>query len=555
MVIEAKQFERLVSKRDHLLEKNIDKGVELVKANLRKEMRNKIKEGEKKKLSKEKIVREKKKSVRTQKPLHLKKKVLQKSLVEKKKPVKKSLTSRTSGKKFLTVPEIKKQSKISEISKSQILRPKKQKVNAHKSKLSLLREKVPTQSEILKKEREINFEVSKKQKQRIKKEAPKKQLKVKKPVSIKKPIKTPKLLVSSPEPLAVKKQKFVEKKPKKISHEKLRKKIIRDSERRGVPKVSHEIKEIAEIISKLKKEIAKVVVGQEEVINAFICALLCDGHVLLEGVPGIAKTLIIKTLAKASGCSSKRVQFTVDLLPSDIVGITTYTPQKGFEIIKGPIFANFIVADEINRSPPKTQSALIEAMQEKQVTIGKETFKLPLPFFVMANNNPIEVSGVYTLPEAQIDRFLFKLVIEYPDNEEEKRIMEDNITIKKFEDFDIKAILSPEKIIKMQKLTKKIYIDEKIKDYIVRIVDKTRKRDFENGQYIEWGGSPRANIGLFIASKAWALMHGRDYVVPKDVKDIAHYVLRHRIILNYRAKAEKLTSDNIIDEILDMIEV
>lgn len=316
-----------------------------------------------------------------------------------------------------------------------------------------------------------------------------------------------------------------------------------------------EEREIAEIISRIKKEMAKVIVGQEEIIDAFICALLCNGHVLLEGVPGIAKTLIVKTLAEVSGCTSKRIQFTVDLLPSDIIGITTYTPEKGFETIKGPLFANFIVADEINRSPPKTQSALIQAMQENQVTIGKETFQLPIPFFVMANNNPIEVSGVYTLPEAQVDRFLFKLLIKYPKKEEEKKIMEDNITIKKFEDFNIMPILSPEKIIEMQQITKSIYIDNKVKDYIVRIVDKTRKKDFENGQYIEWGGSPRANIGLFIASKAWALMHGRNYVIPKDVKDIAHYVLRHRVILNYKARAEKIDSDKIIDEILGMVDV
>jgi len=329
-------------------------------------------------------------------------------------------------------------------------------------------------------------------------------------------------------------------------------KLMGKKEERQVPR---EIKEIAELISKIKKEVAKVVVGQEKVINGFICALLCDGHVLLEGVPGIAKTLIIKTLAEASGCSSKRIQFTVDLLPSDIVGITTYTPQRGFETLKGPIFTNFVVADEINRSPPKTQSALIEAMQEKQVTIGKETFKLPSPFFVMANNNPIETAGVYNLPEAQIDRFLFKLFIEYPQNKEEKEIMESNITLKKFEDFNIKPILSPEKILEMQEITKSIYIDERVKDYIVRIVEKTRKRDFEHGKYIEWGGSPRANIGIFIASKARALMNGRDYVIPKDVKDIVHYVLRHRIILNYKAKAEKIDSDKIIDEILEMVDI
>lgn len=319
--------------------------------------------------------------------------------------------------------------------------------------------------------------------------------------------------------------------------------------------VPPEIKEITGLISRIKKEVAKVVIGQDKVINGFICAMLCDGHVLLEGVPGIAKTLIVKTLAKASGCDSKRIQFTVDLLPSDIIGITTYTPKKGFETIKGPIFANFIIADEINRSPPKTQSALIEAMQEKQVTIGKETFKLPLPFFVMANNNPLETSGVYSLPEAQIDRFLFKLLMEYPKNEEEKKIMGENITLKKFEDFDINAILSPKKILKMQRITKNIYIDEKIRDYILQIIEKTRKKDFENGKYIDWGGSPRASIGLFIASKAWALMNGRDYVIPKDVRDITHYVLRHRIILNYKAKAEGINSDKIIDEILEMVGV
>ncbi len=309
------------------------------------------------------------------------------------------------------------------------------------------------------------------------------------------------------------------------------------------------------MLSDIKKEIAKVVIGQDRVIDAFMCSLLCNGHVLLEGVPGIAKTLIIKTLAKVLGCTSKRIQFTVDLLPSDILGITTYTPQKGFETIKGPIFANFIIADEINRSPPKTQSALIEAMQEKQVTIARDTFKLPLPFFVMANNNPIETEGVYNLPEAQIDRFLFKLFIVYPQNEEEKEIMEKNITLRKFEDYDLKSILSPEKIIRMQEITKNIYLDEKVKDYIVKIINRTRERNFRNGEYIEWGGSPRASIGLFIASKAWALMNGRDYVIPQDVKDIAHYVLRHRIILNYKARAEGIDSDKIIDEILKITEI
>jgi MoxR-like ATPase len=320
----------------------------------------------------------------------------------------------------------------------------------------------------------------------------------------------------------------------------------------NIPK---EIREVYDLIAKTKKEIAKAVIGQENVIDAFMCALLCDGHVLLEGVPGIAKTLIVKALAEASGCSSKRIQFTVDLLPSDILGITTYTPEKGFETIKGPIFANFIIADEINRSPPKTQSALIEAMQEKQVTIAKETYPLPRPFFVMANNNPLESSGVYNLPEAQVDRFLFKAIISYPKREEEMRIIEENMTLKRFETFDIKPILSAEKLIEMQSITKNIFMDNKVKDYIVRLVEKTRKKDFPHGQYIEWGGSPRASIGLFIASKAWALMQGRNYTIPQDVKDIAHLVLRHRIILNYKARAEGITSDKIIDEILMMVNV
>jgi len=319
--------------------------------------------------------------------------------------------------------------------------------------------------------------------------------------------------------------------------------------------IPKEIKESYDLIAKVREEVAKVFIGQIEVVDAFMCAILCDGHVLLEGVPGVAKTLLVKTLAEASGCSSKRIQFTVDLLPSDILGITTYTPGKGFETIKGPIFANYIIADEINRSPPKTQSALIEAMQEKQVTIAKQTYPLPKPFFVMANNNPLETSGVYNLPEAQVDRFLFKVIIDYPQKKDEIKIMEENITLRSFESFDVKPILSPEKIIRMQEITKSIYMSDKIKEYIFKIIDKTRKKDFRHGEYIEWGGSPRASIGLFIAAKAWALIKGRNYVIPQDVKDIAHFVLRHRIILNYKARAEGVTSDKIVDEVLNMVGV
>ncbi|MBW6442720.1 MoxR family ATPase [Patescibacteria group bacterium] len=313
----------------------------------------------------------------------------------------------------------------------------------------------------------------------------------------------------------------------------------------------NQLKNYHKKIELIRKEISKVVVGQEKVVDSLIRALLCDGHVLLEGVPGIAKTLLIKALSEVSGCTSKRIQFTVDLLPTDIIGLTTYTPNKGFEIVKGPIFANFIIADEINRSPSKTQSAMIEAMQEKQVTIGKETFKLPSPFFVMANQNPLEQGGIYSLPEAQIDRFLFKVIVSYPEEEDEKRIMEENVTLKKFEDFQLKPIVSPEDILKMQALIKEIYLDPKIKDYIVKIVRKTREKDFQYADLIEWGSSPRAAIALFISSKAQAFLNGRDYVIPRDVKEIAYDVLRHRLILSYRAKAEGIDSDKIITHILN----
>jgi MoxR-like ATPase len=316
-----------------------------------------------------------------------------------------------------------------------------------------------------------------------------------------------------------------------------------------------EVKNLSKVIVKLRKEIAKAVIGQEEIVDDLIRAILCDSHVLVEGVPGIAKTLTIRALAEASGCEGKRIQFTVDLLPSDIVGITTYTPKKGFETIKGPIFANFVIADEINRAPPKTQSALLEAMQERQVTIGKKTYQLPPPFFVMATENPLETSGVYPLPEAQVDRFLFKLLMEYPKPDEETIIMEKNMTLENFEDFDIKAVTSGEKIISMQQLVKRIYLGDKIRKYILDIVNLTRTKNIEHGKYLEWGASPRASIGMFIASKANALMRGRNFVMPKDIKEVAHKILRHRIILTYRAKAEGVDSDKVIDEILEKIRV
>ena len=315
-----------------------------------------------------------------------------------------------------------------------------------------------------------------------------------------------------------------------------------------------EVKKAAEVFKKIRAEVAKIVIGQEGVIEGLIRAVLCDGHVLLEGVPGIAKTLAIRALAAASGCESKRIQFTVDLLPSDIVGITTYTPNKGFEIIKGPIFANFIIGDEVNRSPPKTQSALLESMQERQVTIGKSTFPLPKPFFVMATENPLEVSGVYSLPEAQIDRFLFKLIMSYPGKEAEIKIMEQNVNTRRFDDFKIKKISSPKEIIAMQELVHEIYMSDEIKEYIVRIVLATRdKSATKYSKYIEWGASPRASIGFFIAAKAQALMSGRNFVLPQDIKDVAKPVLRHRVILNYEAQADNISADKVIESILNKI--
>jgi len=316
-----------------------------------------------------------------------------------------------------------------------------------------------------------------------------------------------------------------------------------------------EINKAAEVLERLKKEIAKAVQGQENVIEGLLLGLLCNSHVLVEGVPGIAKTLAIRALATASGAEVKRIQFTVDMLPTDIIGMTTYTPQKGFEVVKGPVFANFLIADEINRAPPKTQSALMEAMQERQVTIGKKRFHLPSPFFVMATENPLENAGVYPLPEAQVDRFLFKVIATYPNSEEELAIMEQNMTLKKFEDFGLKAVTNPTEILKLQDLVKKVYLDDNIKEYILEIVQKTRTKDFAKGEYISYGCSPRASIGLFIASKARAIMKNRNYVLPEDVKAITYDILRHRLILSYKATIEKITPDMIIKDILSSIKV
>ncbi|GIU69572.1 MAG: magnesium chelatase subunit I [Candidatus Woesearchaeota archaeon] len=308
----------------------------------------------------------------------------------------------------------------------------------------------------------------------------------------------------------------------------------------------------------IKEEMAKVIVGQTEIINSLIEALLCNGHVLVEGVPGIAKTMTVRTLSTITGGQFSRIQFTPDLLPTDIIGITTYEEGRGFYSVKGPIFANFVLADEINRAPPKVQSALLEAMQERQVTIGKESFALPNPFFVMATQNPIESLGTYKLPEAQIDRFMFKLQMNYPNIEDELKILHQNVTLKRFEDFKLNVVINPETILKAQQDVKRIYLDKKVEKYIVSIVESTRnpeKYKLETGKFIEYGTSPRSSIALFIASKAHALVKGKGFVTPMDVKEVAHNVLRHRIILNYEGQAEEISTDKIIDEILKKVPI
>ena len=323
-------------------------------------------------------------------------------------------------------------------------------------------------------------------------------------------------------------------------------------------KSSEKIIKDQKIINDIKKEISNAVVGQEKVINGFLRAFLSDGNVLVEGVPGLAKTLIVRALSVVMGCGFSRIQFTPDLLPTDIIGITAYEREKGFYVLKGPIFSNFILADEINRAPPKVQSALLECMQEKQATIGKETFTMPTPFFILATQNPLEQLGVYPLPEAQVDRFLFKINIGYPTLKEEQIILNNNITTSKFENFRLKSIMSAEKILELQDDVKKIYLDKKIENYIVQIVDATRNPDnykIKLGNYIDWGASPRASIGLFIASKAEALMQGKAFVTPQHVKEVAYDVLRHRIILSYEAQSENIRVEDVISEILARVPV
>lgn len=322
--------------------------------------------------------------------------------------------------------------------------------------------------------------------------------------------------------------------------------------------LNQQIRIESEFIDNIKASTSKIIVGQEYMIDRLLLGLLSRGHVLLEGLPGLAKTLAIKTLSNAIDAQFSRIQFTPDLLPADILGTMIYNPGKNdFSVRKGPIFANFILADEINRAPAKVQSALLESMQEKQVTIGKESFKLEEPFLVLATQNPIEQEGTYPLPEAQVDRFMLKVKIDYPALEEERQII--RRTINGETEQVISPVVTPNTILKARELVKKVYMDEKIENYILDIVFATRKPESYNlddlTPLIGYGASPRASINLAIAAKAQAFMNRRGFVIPDDVRNICKDILRHRIGLSYEAEAENVTQEDIINRIIATIEV
>ena len=321
--------------------------------------------------------------------------------------------------------------------------------------------------------------------------------------------------------------------------------------------LNEKIKHESAFIDLLMNEIGKVIVGQKAMVERLIVGLLSNGHVLLEGVPGLAKTLAIKTLSSAMKAKFQRIQFTPDLLPADLVGTQIYNQKDGnFLIRKGPIFSNFILADEINRAPAKVQSALLEAMQERQVTIGEQTFKLEEPFLVLATQNPIEQEGTYPLPEAQVDRFMLKIKISYPTREDELKIMRQNVNML---DGAVQQVITPQDILKARSLVQEVYIDEKIEKYILDIVFATRSpKDFGLDKlvdFISYGGSPRASINLALGAKSMAFIRRRGYVIPEDVRAICLDVLRHRIAVTYEAEAEEITTENVIQEILNKVEV
>ncbi len=327
---------------------------------------------------------------------------------------------------------------------------------------------------------------------------------------------------------------------------------------------SIDIRELNELIERqsgfvtnLVTGIDQVIVGQRHLVESLLIGLLSDGHVLLEGVPGLAKTLSIKTLAQLVDAKFSRIQFTPDLLPADVIGTMIYSQkEERFMVEQGPVFANFVLADEINRAPAKVQSALLEAMQEREVTIGKQTFQLPKPFLVLATQNPIEQEGTYPLPEAQVDRFMLKVIIDYPKLEEEKRILRQNITGERTE---VRPVLSTADIVEARKVVCKVYLDEKIEQYIADIVFASRYPDRYGMKglkdYIEFGGSPRATINLALAARAYAFIKRRGYVIPEDVRTVAHDVMRHRIGLTYEAEANNVTTEEIVSQILNKVEV
>jgi MoxR-like ATPase len=320
--------------------------------------------------------------------------------------------------------------------------------------------------------------------------------------------------------------------------------------------INEKVKAESVFVEKLLTEIGKVIVGQRIFVEKLLIGLLADGHILIEGVPGLAKTLSVKTLSDCLRTKFQRIQFTPDLLPADLTGTLIYNPQQSnFTTKKGPIFANIILADEINRAPAKVQSALLEAMQERQVTIGENTYPLDEPFLVLATQNPLEQEGTYPLPEAQIDRFMLKLKITYPSPEEEKEIIE---RMTRGVEIEVNQIITPAEIIKARQVVNEIYVDEKIKDYVIALVFASRNPErykLDLKHLIEYGASPRASIYLVLAAKAQAFLRGRGYVTPDDIKAVGYDVLRHRIIVTYEAEAEEITSEDIITKIFDAIEV
>jgi MoxR-like ATPase len=321
--------------------------------------------------------------------------------------------------------------------------------------------------------------------------------------------------------------------------------------------INEKIQKESAFVDALQTELGKVIVGQKAMVDRLLVGLLANGHILLEGVPGLAKTLSVKTLASAIQAKFQRIQFTPDLLPADLVGTMVYNQKDGsFQTKRGPIFANFILADEINRSPAKVQSALLEAMQERQVTIGEQTFKLPEPFLVLATQNPIEQEGTYPLPEAQVDRFMLKVRIGYPSKEEELQIMRANVNNTYG---TVKSVISPEDIVRAREVVGEIYMDEKIEKYILDIVFATRNPKAYNlnnlAQLINYGASPRASINLALGAKAFAFIKRRGYVIPEDVRAVCMDVLRHRVAVTYEAEAEEVTPEQIVHEVLNKIEV